>query len=150
MVADDPLHAPAELVAAAEQHVKQQLEQQAVDSSHDYWHIHRVRQMSLRIAAQEHVSDGLHRSVELCALLHDLADWKYSGCSKAGPEAVEVFLTQHNAAVELTKLVLYVVRSVGFKDSLDTGSLPSAPCPEAVAVLRCVCDADRLDAIGAI
>jgi hypothetical protein len=44
-------------------------------------------------------------TVELCALLHDVADWKYSGCDKAGVSTVNTFLTDQRAgtALQLSK-----------------------------------------------
>jgi uncharacterized protein len=141
----------AELVQVAEAHVKVHLAQGKVDSSHHYWHVARVRALALQLA-QAHVPavstpDDL-RIIELCALLHDLADWKYAGCDKAGPEAVQAFLEQHRAPSDVVETVLFAVRHIGFKDSLAQEAAPVAPSPIAKAALALVQDADRLDAIG--
>lgn len=43
-------------------------------SGHDWWHIYRVWQNSLYIAAREQVNSDV---VQLAALLHDIGDWKF-------------------------------------------------------------------------
>jgi uncharacterized protein len=55
-------------------------------SGHDWWHILRVRNNALRIASNEKGSDLF--IVELAALLHDIADWKFhDGNLKASSDA---------------------------------------------------------------
>ena len=139
------------LVDAATQHVKGYLEENAVDSSHDFWHIKRVCELSKRLASKmdSKLLQAQGCTVQLCALLHDLQDWKYSGSDKLGPEAVEKFLVEQKADDGLVEVVLFVTRSIGFKESLASASRPAPPCPEALAILEVVQDADRLDAIGA-
>src|SRR5215475_6844870 len=59
-------------------------------AGHDWWHIHRVWQMARRIAEAE----GADRYVvQLAALLHDVADWKFHGGDEtAGPRAAGAWL----------------------------------------------------------
>ncbi|KAL4859051.1 hypothetical protein ACK3TF_000834 [Chlorella vulgaris] len=61
----------------AEAFVKQRIQHH--DSSHDWWHIHRVRNMALKLAAAENLSAEERHLAELAALVHDVADHKYSG-----------------------------------------------------------------------
>lgn len=49
----------------------------ANDVSHDWSHIERVWKTAKTIAVSENIQDV--EAVELGALLHDIADWKYSG-----------------------------------------------------------------------
>jgi uncharacterized protein len=42
-------------------------------SGHDWWHIHRVRNLALKLAKRENAEEFI---VEMAALLHDLDDWK--------------------------------------------------------------------------
>ena len=42
-------------------------------SGHDWWHIHRVRNLALFLAEKENGDKFL---IEMAALLHDLDDWK--------------------------------------------------------------------------
>jgi len=47
------------------------------------------------LAAEEGVTDPAAREVvELAALLHDVADWKYSGSETAGVEMARAFLSK--------------------------------------------------------
>ena len=51
-------------------------------SGHDWWHIYRVWQTAKTIATKEKANLFI---VELAALLHDIADWKFAnGDEKAG------------------------------------------------------------------
>ena len=48
----------------------------AESSGHDWHHINRVWQLARQIAAEEGADQQI---VELGALLHDIADWKFHG-----------------------------------------------------------------------
>jgi len=77
-------------------------------SGHDWWHIHRVRNNALAIARDENVDTFV---VELAALLHDIADWKFHGGDKdAGPREARKWL-EGLALDEAT--VSHVCRIVG-------------------------------------
>jgi uncharacterized protein len=53
-------------------------------TGHDWWHVERVWNTA-RIIAEQEGADTL--VVELAALLHDIADWKFhDGDEEAGPE----------------------------------------------------------------
>ncbi len=59
-------------------------------AGHDWWHIERVRRVALTIAREEQANLFL---VELAALLHDVADWKFAGGDEqAGPAAARKWL----------------------------------------------------------
>src|SRR5438552_917733 len=47
------------------------------DSSHDWYHIERVRHLAKTLALREGLDEKQQLTVELCALLHDIKDWKY-------------------------------------------------------------------------
>ncbi len=61
-----------EIIEQAKEHVRKILEKEG--SGHDFWHVYRVWKMARRIAIEEK-ADLL--VVELAALLHDIADWKF-------------------------------------------------------------------------
>ena len=65
-------------------------------SGHDWWHIYRVWNLAKNIAAQEGAD---LRIVELSALLHDIADWKFhDGDDTKGPQMAEQFLLENKVA----------------------------------------------------
>ncbi|KXZ42981.1 hypothetical protein GPECTOR_108g176 [Gonium pectorale] len=140
------------LLAAAEAFVRHELA--ALDASHDYAHIERVRANARNLARLEGVSEEQTALVDLAALLHDVRDWKYSGSDGATTEAVEAFLTAQGADAETIRRVLYIIARVGFKEELAAAAAGGAASDAAGADLTLaagiVQDADRLDAIGAI
>jgi len=107
-------------------------------SGHDWWHIHRVRNLAVHIAEIEKANLFI---VELAALLHDLDDWKISGDQNL--TQTRSWLKQLEVSNELAEKVVAIIEEVSFK-----GAKVSTPTtsPEAAIVQ----DADRLDAIGAI
>jgi uncharacterized protein len=125
---------PTDIVALAEEHVRREL---AGDSSgHDWSHVDRVRRLALCLA-REQEADVL--VVELAALLHDLADYKLGGSA----EAVEEWLSAQDVVSEVVDAVVPIVAGVSF-------SAAGAADPPLSIEGRCVRDADRLDAMGAI
>lgn len=106
-------------------------------SGHDWWHIHRVRNMALKLAEKE---GGNLFVIEMAALLHDLDDWKLS----SGIESkTERWLKLINLDDSSMKTILRIIEQVSFKGA---GVENKATTLEA----KIVQDADRLDAIGAI
>lgn len=60
-------------------------------SGHDWWHVYRVWRIAKTIARHESGADM--RIVELGALLHDIADWKFAdGDLEAGPRVAREWL----------------------------------------------------------
>lgn len=111
-------------------------------NGHDYEHIKRVWQMARRIATQEQRGDML--IVELAALLHDIADWKFhDGDEKAGPKAARAWLETLQLDETRIRHVEDIVRHISFKGA---GVKPQLETIEG----QIVHDADKLDAIGAI
>lgn len=128
------------IIIATEIFVKKELANQ--DGSHDWHHIHRVRNLALKLAEEEKITNL--EVVELAALLHDIKDWKYSGVDNAGELAARDFLTKHGYPADKVELISSIIKNVGFKNEL--GGIQANITPE----LAVVQDADRIDAIGAI
>ncbi len=127
------------MVARTAQHVETLFAGEA--SGHDWWHIKRVWQNALRIGQQENVDLTV---VQLGALLHDIADWKFNrGDEEAGPRAAREWLQTHQAPAELIEKVCQIIREVTFKGA----GVDTTPSTLEAKVVQ---DADRLDAIGAI
>ena len=110
-------------------------------SGHDWWHIDRVRKNAIHIATLEG-ADLV--TVELAALLHDIADWKFHGGDESiGPRTADRWLSQNGMDERITRHVVDIIASVSFKGA---GVATDMPTLEG----QCVQDADRLDAIGAV
>jgi uncharacterized protein len=119
-------------------HVRQAL---TAEGSHDWFHVERVRRTALAIAREEGADLTV---VELAALLHDLADWKFAGGDhEAGPRAARAWLASLAVPAATVEHVCQIIASLSFK---------GAGVATAMATVegQCVQDADRLDAIGAI
>ena len=119
--------------------VKQTL--QNAEGGHDWWHIHRVWNNAKRIAETEQ-ADLL--TVELAALLHDIADSKFhNGDEEIGPKTAGDFLESISVEADVIFHVQDIIRHISFKSGFDKGGFYSIE-------LGIVQDADRLDAMGAI
>jgi uncharacterized protein len=128
-----------ELLQRTEQFIRERL---AGDSSgHDWWHIDRVRRNALHIAREERAD--LH-VVELAALLHDVADWKFhGGDDTAGPRAAREWLLSNAVDAKIIDQVCDIIAHVSFKGA-------GVATEMATIEGKCVQDGDRLDAIGAV
>ncbi len=113
----------------------------SADASHDFWHIQRVYNVSKEIAKTEECENIV---VELGALLHDIADYKYhGGDEEIGPRIAKEFLISINVDFDIVEKVENIVRYISFKGGKHR-------CEYKSIELDIVQDADRLDAIGAI
>lgn len=127
------------IVQSAADHIKNLL---AADSSgHDWWHIYRVWRMAVRLGQAEGADLYV---VQLAALLHDIADWKFhDGDLTAGPRAARAWMESHNVDTATIEHVCEIIGQLSYKGagvSTDMNTLEG----------QVVQDADRLDAIGAI
>ncbi len=111
------------------------------ESGHDWFHIDRVRKLALEIGEIEKCNLFV---VELAALLHDIADYKFhDGDEDAGPEKAEAFLGNLMVDEEVIRHVSEIIRYISFKGGNNISSINTIE-------FNVVQDADRLDAIGAI
>jgi uncharacterized protein len=130
---------PDEVLQRTTQHVRGLLSGEG--SGHDWFHIHRVRRMALAIGREEGADLFV---VELAALLHDLADWKFAaGDHEAGPRAARDWLTSLAADPGVIEHVCQIIAGLSFKGA-------GVPTPMPTLEGQIVQDADRLDALGAI
>lgn len=113
----------------------------AESSGHDWYHIERVWRLSRRIAMEEGADLEI---AELGALVHDIADWKFhGGDDSVGPREAELLLSREGAPRQVIAPVVEIVAGISFKGAGVNTEMRSLEG-------RCVQDADRLDAIGAI
>ncbi|MEZ2338148.1 HD domain-containing protein [Mucilaginibacter sp. RCC_168] len=129
----------SELIDATVQFVRETLKN--AEGGHDWWHIQRVW-TNAKLIAQTEKADLL--TVELAALLHDIADSKFhNGDEEIGPRTAGNYLQSMQVDAAVVEHVQQIIRHMSFKSSFDKTTFHS---PE----LAIVQDADRLDAIGAI
>lgn len=108
---------------------------------HDWYHIYRVHKTAKHIAKDENVDMFV---VELWALLHDIADYKFHNWDeKVGPKKARNFLSSLNVEEEIIAHIENIILNISFKWGNYTQKFKS---PE----LDVIQDADRLDALGAI
>jgi uncharacterized protein len=125
-----------QVLKQTEEYVRELFENEG--TGHDWWHIHRVRNMALKIAESE---GGNRFIIEMSTLLHDVDDWKIR--SEEDTSKTVIWLKNIKMPKPETKRILEIIDQVSFKGA---GVKNSASTIEA----KIVQDADRLDAIGAI
>lgn len=127
------------IIDAAVRHIREQFKDDS--SGHDWWHIYRVWRMAVRLAESEGADLYV---VQLAALLHDIADWKFhDGDLTAGPRAARLWLESQAVPAATIDHVCEIIARLSYKGA---GVATDMPTLEG----RVVQDADRLDAIGAI
>ncbi len=111
-------------------------------TGHDWWHTLRVWQMAKKIGKKEGADLFV---VELSALLHDIADWKFQdgGDDSVGAmmakEWLEKFNVDNNALSHICQIIIEIsFKGAGVQDKLNS------------IEAKVVQDADRLDAMGAM
>lgn len=128
-----------QLVTQTASHVKFLLS--ADHTGHDWWHVERVWINAKRIGSEENVDMFI---VELAALLHDIADWKFhGGDEKAGSKAARAWLESLGVERPVIDHVCQIIDDLSFKGAGVRTTMKSG---EGMIVQ----DADRLDALGAI
>ena len=119
--------------------VKEQL--QGAEGGHDWFHIERVYKIAMLIAADEQCDST---TVQLAALLHDIADSKFHGGDETiGPKTARTFLETIAVPFETIDHVIKIIENISFKGGKVARNFSSIE-------LDIVQDADRIDAIGAI
>jgi len=110
-------------------------------SGHDWWHVYRVWKNAVHLAEFEKADLFI---VELAALLHDIADWKFNdGNDDIGPQMAKEWLEGLDVEKTVVLHVCRIIQDISFKGAGVTTNMKST---EGMIVQ----DADRLDAMGAI
>ncbi|MEK6894709.1 MAG: HD domain-containing protein [Nanoarchaeota archaeon] len=117
--------------------VKSKLEGEG--SGHDWWHIYKVWNNAKHINEHEN-ADGF--IVELGALLHDIADWKFHS-SDVGPRIATEHLESLGVDKKTIDQVCEIINTISFKGA-------GSEKPMKTVEGKIVRDADRLEALGAI
>lgn len=110
----------------------------ADSSGHDYHHTLRVWALARTIGEAEGADMAV---VELAALLHDVDDHKLSPDTAENKDRAAGFLRSQGVAEDRIKEILRIIDRISFsRNRLPPDTLEG----------KCVQDADRLDALGAI
>ena len=107
-------------------------------SGHDFDHTIRVFSMATRLAQEEGAD---LRIVQLAALLHDVDDHKLSPETHAGKLRALNFLKENHVDADTITKIIEIISRISYSAHL--------PPPDSIEG-KCVQDADRLDAMGAI
>lgn len=110
-------------------------------SGHDWFHVARVVNLAKTMNETEKADPFI---VELGALLHDIADYKfYDGDTTVGPKAARKWLHSVGADENTIAAVAYIVEYTSYRGGTNTHQMKTSEG-------KIVQDADRLDAVGAI
>lgn len=129
-----------DIIEKTREYVEQTLKGEG--SGHDWWHVYRVWKMAQHIAQGEKDVDLF--VVELAALLHDIADWKFNGGDEdTGAKVSREWLTKLGVDKAVVDHVCDIIATSSFKGAEVKSEMKTLEG-------KVVQDADRLDAIGAI
>lgn len=127
------------ILEITENYIKTNFNQES--TGHDWWHIKRVYDLSLRINEIEEKDEFV---VGMIALLHDVFDEKFSdGNVKKNLEKLMKELNIYDSIEKRDfENIIYSVENLGFKGGFNNVEISDEG--------KIVQDADRIDAIGAI
>ena len=135
----DPLHVKKmeEIITDTIDFIKTIFENDS--SGHDYFHSLRVYKTALKIAQEENANTDI---VALAALLHDVDDRKLSPQTYENKDNAVRFLKDKNVSDESISQICRIIDEVSFNgnDSVAPSTIEG----------KCVQDADRIDALGAV
>ena len=128
-----------QIVTQVKEYIKKDFKSEP--TGHDWWHSWRVWKMAKKIAKRE---GGDLFIIELAALLHDIADWKfYNGDTKAGSKKAKTLLKNLGVDDKTIKYICHIIDNISFKGAGVKNKIKTREG-------KIVQDADRLDVIGAI
>lgn len=125
-----------EIIKSAEEYVRNLFKNDF--SGHDYFHTDRVFKLSKYIAKIEGADEFI---VSLSSLLHDVDDRKLSPETHDEKKNAVSFMKKCSLDQEIIDRVCRVIDEISFGNNLEKPTTIEA---------KCVQDADRLDAIGAM
>ena len=135
-----------ELISKTIDFVKQTL--QGAESGHDWYHVNRVWKNSIKISEEEKKLNPEIKinnlTLQLGALLHDIADHKFHGGDiNKGPKVAREYLEGLKVDEKIIEGVVYIIQNNSYKGSSSKDEMDTIEG-------KIVQDSDRLDALGAI
>lgn len=128
-----------QIIKKTEEYVRSRL--QGEGSGHDWWHVHHVWKTAVLIGKEEQADLFV---VQLAALLHDIADWKFhQGNDEIGLQLVKEWLEKLEVEEKTIAHVCEIIRNISFRGAKVKNTIKTKEG-------KIVQDADRLDALGAI
>lgn len=127
-----------EIIGKVKKYVKEKMEGEA--TGHDWWHVFRVWKLSKKIAEKE---GGDLFIIELAALLHDLADWKFNKSEAQGIRKIKKLLKNLEVDGNDISKICDIIENLSFKGAGVKSKMKTIEG-------KIVQDADRLDVLGAI
>lgn len=109
-------------------------------TGHDWYHVFRVCETAKYIAEHE---GGDLLIIQLAALLHDIADWKFSKHQDNGAALADDFLSSIGVERKVVNQVCEIIQYSSYKGAQVNDAMTSLEG-------KIVQDADRLDALGAM
>jgi uncharacterized protein len=117
------------------------LKMSSESSGHDWWHVYRVWKIATHLAKDEKADLFV---VELGALLHDIADYKFHGGDESiGPRVAREMMEELKVDPKAIDHVCEIIAHLSFKGAGVENQIKTLEG-------KVVQDADRLDAIGAM
>jgi uncharacterized protein len=127
------------IINKTKEYVKAKLEGEG--TGHDFWHILRVYKNAIYIGKKENADLFI---VELAALLHDIADWKFNeGSYDAGVKLSKEWLESLGVDGHIIYKITKIIGTMSYKGGTTNAN-------QETMEGKVVQDADRLDALGAI
>ena len=130
----------AKIIKNTEEFAKQTLDKDI--TGHDFYHVDRVRRIALKLREKEKRGDKF--TIELAALLHDIADWKFNNNDEEiGSIKAREFLIGQKIDENILEEVVFIVRHISYQGGTNKVKMSTIEG-------KIVQDADRLDSLGAI
>ena len=100
------------IISQTADYVRKTLEGES--SGHDWWHVFRVWKNAIHIGGEEKGVDMF--VVQLAALLHDIADWKFhGGDDSVGPKVAWEWMEKQNIDDSVIAHVCEIIKNISFK-----------------------------------
>ena len=101
-----------EIINKTKEYARTKLENES--TGHDWWHTFRVWKNAVRIGRIEGRVNLF--VIELAALLHDIADWKFNkGDVLVGPRLAKKWLKKLKVKEDVIKNVCEIIKNISFK-----------------------------------